>query len=126
MKFGAVTIPKGYESAFQRAIWTFRHQRVFDDLTKQIVHLTPLPEGGLASPPGIPEALPEDDTTLTFLGPQLSDEVASRIASGELPCGSNSQQCFSFGVGLITMRFLVSKLEAVISQASVAKVCWIL
>lgn len=82
MKFGAVTVPKGYEAAFQRAIWTFLHQRVFDDVTKQVVHLTPLPEGGLASPPGIPDAVSEGDSELRFLGPPLPDDIASKVARG--------------------------------------------
>ena len=77
-----MTVPKGYEGAFQRAIWTFRHQRVFDDITKQIVHLRPLPEGGLAAALDIQDALPEDDPDLSFLGPPIAPDLATKIAAG--------------------------------------------
>lgn len=82
MRFGGVTVPQGYEAAFQRAIWTFQHQRVFDSLTKQIVHLRPLPEGGLCPTPGIADVLQADDQSLDFLGPPLTDAIASEIAAG--------------------------------------------
>ena len=82
MKFGGVTVPPGYEAAFQRAIWTFQHQRVFDSQTKQMVHLRPLPEGGLRPTSGIADALSANDQNLDFLGPPLTDEVATEIATG--------------------------------------------
>lgn len=75
-------MPQGYEAAFQRAIWTFQHQRVFDSMTKQIVHLRPLPEGGLCPTPGIADGLQADDQSLDFLGPPLTDAIASEIAAG--------------------------------------------
>ena len=77
-------MPQGYEAAFQRAIWTFQHQRVFDSMTKQMVHLRPIPEGGLRATPGIADALHEDDRALDFLGPPLTDAVATDIAAGEV------------------------------------------
>jgi hypothetical protein len=38
------SLPEGYEENFRKANLTFLHQRVFDPITKTIVHLTPLPE----------------------------------------------------------------------------------
>lgn len=29
LRFGGTAVPCGYEEAFQRALWTFKHQRVF-------------------------------------------------------------------------------------------------
>ena len=84
MRFGGVSVPQGYEAAFQRAIWTFQHQRVFDSLTKQMVHLRPIPEGGLRATAGIADALHADDQNLDFLGPPLTDAVATEIAAGKL------------------------------------------
>lgn len=82
MRFSGVSVPQGYEAAFQRAIWTFHHQRVYDSITKQMVHVTPLPDGGLKAVPGVSNALPEGDPDLDFLGPLMSDSVAGGIASG--------------------------------------------
>ncbi len=82
MRFASITVPRGYEAAFQRAIWTFLHQRVFDTETRRLVHLTPIPAGGLVPAPGVVGALPEDDPELSFLGPPLDDALAARIAAG--------------------------------------------
>ena len=71
MKFSNVSVPRGYEAAFQRAIWTFQHQRVFDPEARRVVHLKPLPPGGLVAETGVTGALPEDDPGLSFLGPPL-------------------------------------------------------
>ena len=84
MRFGSVVVPKGYEAAFQRAIWTFQHQRVFDRHTQQLVHLKPLPTGGLAASPGVPDPLSDDYADLGFLGAPMTDALARRIAAGTL------------------------------------------
>ena len=49
LRFSGVTVPRGYEAAFQRALWTFRHQRVYCARARALVPLRPLPAGGLAS-----------------------------------------------------------------------------
>ena len=84
MKFSNVSVPRGYEAAFQRAIWTFHHQRVFDPEARRVVHLKPLPPGGLVAETGVTGALPEDDPGLSFLGPLLDDNLAARIAAGKI------------------------------------------
>ena len=45
LRFTGVSFAKGYEAAFQIALWTFCHQRVYCPQRKQIVHLTDLPDG---------------------------------------------------------------------------------
>lgn len=84
MRFGAVTMPNGYEAAFQRAIWTFQHQRVYDAATQQLVHLRPLPAGGLVGPPGLPDPLSNEYADLSFLGASISNKLARQIATGKL------------------------------------------
>ena len=49
LRFSGVSVPRDYEQGFQRALWTFQHQRVWCPLRKQLVHLHPLPQGGLAA-----------------------------------------------------------------------------
>lgn len=40
LKFGGVLIDQQYEKGFERAILTFRHQRVYDPTKAEMVHLT--------------------------------------------------------------------------------------
>ena len=48
-----------------------------------MVHLRPIPSGGLADGVLVIAALPsKDDSDLSFLGPVLADEVAKAIAEG--------------------------------------------
>lgn len=49
LRFSGVSVPRDYEQGFQRALWTFQHQRVWCPHRKQLVHLRPLPAGGLAA-----------------------------------------------------------------------------
>ncbi|TYZ64104.1 hypothetical protein PybrP1_009131 [[Pythium] brassicae (nom. inval.)] len=70
---GKVRIPPTYEADFERAVLTFRHQRVFDPRSQQLVPLTP-----------IPESVTEKDPTVGFLGPMLSNAVAVAIAQGDM------------------------------------------
>lgn len=56
LRFNGTKLPPDFEASLARAVWTFKHQRVYDPATKQLVHLEPLPE----------ELLGQD---LDFLGP---------------------------------------------------------
>ena len=49
LRFSGVSVPRDYEQGFQRALWTFQHQRVWCPQREQLVHLRPLPQGGLAA-----------------------------------------------------------------------------
>lgn len=68
---GRMKVPPTYSAEFRRAELTFVHQRVFDPRTNTIVTLTPLP-------PDI------DDSSIAFIGPDMSDAEACGIAHGEI------------------------------------------
>ncbi len=83
LRFSGVGVPREYETGFQRALWTFRHQRVFCPSARRLVNLRPLPPGGLADGVLVLAALPgKGEADLPFLGPVLPDAVAEAIAVG--------------------------------------------
>ncbi len=85
LRYNGTTVPRDYEAQVQLAIWTFRHQRVFDPASRRLAHLTPLPEGGLANDVAqLPAGTQLDPEQLDFLGPALPDDVAAGIAAGDL------------------------------------------
>uniref|UniRef100_A0A7S0US38 Exonuclease 1 n=1 Tax=Polytomella parva TaxID=51329 RepID=A0A7S0US38_9CHLO len=97
-------IPPNYEIRFQRAIWVFRHQRIWDPVQKVLGHLRPLPPGGLVAAdvdvPAVIDLLAAAaardaaaaavcETSfgrrpLGFLGPTLDPEIAAGICKGDL------------------------------------------
>lgn len=68
---GVTTVPIEYENGFARAVFTFRHQTVFDPQRRATVPLLPLPASLQSQPPA-------------YLGPLLPCELAERIAAGEV------------------------------------------
>lgn len=40
LRYSTVSVPHLYEESFKKAIWTFQHQRVYDPITEDIVHLS--------------------------------------------------------------------------------------
>jgi hypothetical protein len=72
LRFQGSDVPLGYEEAFQRAVLTFKHQRVFDPVSQEAVHLTEPPRGN---------DIPED---LNFVGPAIAAHVAQAIATGQI------------------------------------------
>ena len=56
LRFDGVQVPQGYEVKFQRALWTFRHQRVYCARRQAAVHLTEPPGGSLAAQAAVPSA----------------------------------------------------------------------
>ncbi|KAL0050067.1 hypothetical protein WJX82_003781 [Trebouxia sp. C0006] len=84
LRFSGVSVPRDYEQGFQRALWTFQHQRVWCPHRKQLVHLRPLPQGGLAAVDAVVGALADGDTDHDFLGPAQPDAVMQKVAEGEL------------------------------------------
>ncbi|PIN22594.1 Exodeoxyribonuclease I [Handroanthus impetiginosus] len=70
LKYNNVEVTPLYEESFKKAIMTFRHQRVYDPITEDIVHLS--------EPTGI------IGENLDFLGPSLPQHVAKGIAQGDL------------------------------------------
>jgi exonuclease 1 len=75
-------VPRSYEEDVQRAVWTFRHQRVFCPQQRRVVHLRPLPPAGLQATAAVPSALAPGDDVLEFLGAPLPDDVACQVAAG--------------------------------------------
>lgn len=55
LKFSGIAVPPLYEESFRQAIMTFQHQRVYDPVREDIVHLSHLSDN-----------ITED---LDFLGP---------------------------------------------------------
>lgn len=42
LKYSTVSVPPLYEESFKKAIMTFQHQRVYDPVSQDIVHLSDL------------------------------------------------------------------------------------
>ena len=42
LKYSTVSVPPLYEESFKKAILTFQHQRVYDPVSQDIVHLSDL------------------------------------------------------------------------------------
>lgn len=40
LRYSTVSIPPSYEESFRKAILTFQHQRVYDPINEDIVHLS--------------------------------------------------------------------------------------
>ncbi|OVA00201.1 XPG/Rad2 endonuclease [Macleaya cordata] len=40
LRYNTVLVPPLYEQSFKKALWTFQHQRVYDPVTEDIVHLS--------------------------------------------------------------------------------------
>ena len=72
LRYDGKSVPDGYAENFEKALMTFRHQRVFDPIRKQLVHLEPVP-------PDAPACL-----NLDFLGPIISDDIAAGIAKARI------------------------------------------
>ena len=70
---GRVAVYPHYEMDFQCALLCFQHQRVWDPVNRRLTFLTELTEEVKAA-----------FTDLSFLGPDMSDDVAGRIADGEI------------------------------------------
>jgi exonuclease-1 len=88
LRFDGTAVPPGYESAVQRALWIFRHQRVYCPQRRQTVPLAEPPGGTLVAQAAVPAAAELRDGELDFLGPELPPDVAQAIAEGEAGNGT--------------------------------------
>ena len=70
---GRTSVYAGYEDDFHCALLCFQHQRVWDPQQRRLTFLTQPSEE-------VKAAFPD----LSFLGPDMDDDVAARIAKGEL------------------------------------------
>ncbi|KMZ66855.1 Flap endonuclease 1 [Zostera marina] len=67
LRYNTAAVPPLYEESFQKAIWTFLHQRVYDPITEDIAHLTEI----------------SDDVVVDFIT-WLPKDVVKSIALGDL------------------------------------------
>ncbi|XP_022139995.1 exonuclease 1 isoform X2 [Momordica charantia] len=73
LRYSTVSVPHLYEESFKKAMLTFQHQRIYDPITEDIVHLS-----------RISNDMGDD---LDFLGPSIPQHIAKGIAEGEIdPC----------------------------------------
>ena len=84
LKFDGVAVPVDYDRRVQRAIWTFRHQRVFCPRRRQVVNLTEPTGGDLTVDALVPAAAQLHDGEEDFLGGDLPEHLAVAIAEGQL------------------------------------------
>lgn len=70
LRYSTVAVSPGYEEAFEKAILTFRHQRVYDPVIEDIVHLSAPSENICIN--------------LDFLGPYIPQHMAKGIAVGDI------------------------------------------
>eukprot|EP01018_Ginkgo_biloba_P029376 Gb_08129 [translate_table: standard] len=70
LRYSGVSVPPMYEETFRKALLTFHHQRVYDPVLEDIVHLT--------------EPLCNLDCDLDFSGPPMCQDLARAIATGEI------------------------------------------
>jgi exonuclease-1 len=84
LRFDGTQAPPGYEIKFQRALWTFKHQRVYCPRRREIVFLTEPRGGSLAAQASVPAAAELVDGEVDFLGPHLPVHIGQGIAEGRL------------------------------------------
>ncbi|KAL1834059.1 exonuclease 1 isoform X2 [Daucus carota subsp. sativus] len=70
LKYSNIAVPPLYEEFFRKALLTFQHQRVYDPIKADIVHLSDISYN--------------DGEDIDFLGPSISQHIAKGIATGEL------------------------------------------
>nr|XP_009604428.1 exonuclease 1 isoform X1 [Nicotiana tomentosiformis]XP_033512784.1 exonuclease 1 isoform X1 [Nicotiana tomentosiformis] len=70
LRYNTAAVSPLYEESFKKAIMTFLHQRVYDPITEDLVHLSELSVCG--------------SQDLDFLGPLIQAEVAQGIAKGNV------------------------------------------
>ena len=69
---GKYHVPAGYLEAFENAVLTFRHQRIFCPLSKRMAMVTE------------PDHTERDMETLDFIGAAMESDVAAKVACGDL------------------------------------------
>lgn len=82
LKFDGVAVPEGYEEKVQKALWTFKHQRVYCPEKMCLVHLHDIPSLGLAGSAKVGNIA--GDATTDFLGEDIPPMIAQGIATGAL------------------------------------------
>ncbi|GLJ40054.1 hypothetical protein SUGI_0820140 [Cryptomeria japonica] len=70
LRYSGISVPPLYEETFRKAMLTFRHQRVYDPVIENIVHLMELPSNV--------------DCDLDFIETPMPQDLARAIARGEV------------------------------------------
>lgn len=87
LKFDGIHVPPEYEKKVQRALWTFKYQRVYCPRRKSVVHLNELPEDGLESDGFVAGACALEHGEEDFLGKDVPHSIGQGIAEGRIhPC----------------------------------------
>ncbi len=84
LRFDGIKVPGTYAAKVQRALWTFKYQRVYCPRRKCAVNLHEIPELGLESDGFCPEAAVLVGGEADFLGKDIPRETAQGIAEGRL------------------------------------------
>jgi len=84
LRFDGIKVPKEYAGKVQRALWTFKYQRVYCPRRRCVVNLNEIPELGLESDGFCPEAARLVNGEADFLGKEIEHETARGIAEGRL------------------------------------------
>jgi exonuclease 1 len=82
LKFDGVQVPPEYDKKIQRALWTFKYQRVYCPRRKAAVHLHEIPKDGLDSDGFVPRASVLEHGEQDFLGKEIPAIIAQGIAEG--------------------------------------------
>jgi exonuclease-1 len=84
LRFDGIKVPVEYAAKVQRALWTFKYQRVYCPSKRCVVNLHDIPELGLESDGFCPEAAVLVGGEADFLGKDIPRETAQGIAEGRL------------------------------------------
>ena len=84
LRFDGIKVPATYASKVQRALWTFKYQRVYCPRRRCVVNLHEIPELGLESDGFCPEAAVLVGGEADFLGRDIPRGTAQGIAEGIL------------------------------------------
>ena len=84
LRFDGVQVPPEYDKKVQRALWTFKYQRVYCPRRKAVVHLHEVPEDGLESDGFVVGASALEQGEEDFLGKAVPQSIAQGIAEGRM------------------------------------------
>lgn len=84
LKFDGVQVPPEYDKKVQRALWTFKYQRVYCPRRRAVVHLHEVPEDGLESDGFVAGASALEQGEEDFLGKSIPRNIAQGIAEGRM------------------------------------------
>lgn len=93
LRYSTVSVPPVYEESFKKALLTFQHQRVYDPISEDIVHLAEISD--------------DIGDGSDFLGPPLPQHIAQGIAKGDLDPFTQ----MPFEVGSVNSQLVLEKIS---------------